>query len=110
MKNTTYINNKFINHNKAKISVDDRGFLFADSVYELICVLNKKIIDLDQHLNRLKISLKKVKIKYKLNKKKFEKIINKLVKLNKIFNGYVYIQITRGVAERKHEFPDKYHP
>ncbi len=110
MKNTTYINNKFINHNKAKISVDDRGFLFADSVYELICVLNKKIIDLDQHLNRLKISLKKVKIKYELNKKKFEKIINKLVKLNKIFNGYVYIQITRGVAERKHEFPDKYHP
>ena len=47
MKNTTYINNKFIDHHKAKISVDDRGFLFADSVYELISVLNKKIIDLD---------------------------------------------------------------
>ena len=44
MKNTTYINNKFIDHNKAKISVDDRGFLFADSVYELINVSNKKII------------------------------------------------------------------
>ena len=75
MKNITYINNKFIDHNKAKISVDDRGFLFADSVYELISVLNKKIIDLDQHLNRLKVSLRKVKIKYKLNKKKFEETI-----------------------------------
>ena len=110
MKNTTYINNKFIDHNKAKISVDDRGFLFADSVYELISVLNKKIIDLDQHLNRLKVSLRKVKIKYKLSKKKFEETINKLIKLNSIFNGYIYIQITRGVAERKHEFPEKYHP
>ena len=110
MKNTTYINNKFIDHNKAKISVDDRGFLFADSVYELINVSNKKIIDLDQHLNRLKVSLRKVKIKYKLNKKKYEEIINKLIKLNKIFNGYIYIQITRGVAERKHEFPNKYSP
>ena len=110
MKNITYINNKFIDHNKAKISVDDRGFLFADSVYELISVLNKKIIDLDQHLNRLKVSLRKVKIKYKLSKKKFEETINKLIKLNSIFNGYIYIQITRGVAERKHEFPEKYHP
>ena len=110
MKNITYINNKFIDHNKAKISVDDRGFLFADSVYELIGVLNKKIIDLDQHLNRLKVSLRKVKIKYKLSKKKFEETINKLIKLNSIFNGYIYIQITRGVAERKHEFPEKYHP
>ena len=76
MKNITYINNKFIDHNKAKISVDDRGFLFADSVYELISVLNKKIIDLDQHLNRLKVSLRKVKIKYKLTRRKEEFINN----------------------------------
>ena len=95
MKNTTYINNKFVDHNKAKISVDDRGFLFADSVYELISVLNKKIIDLDQHLNRLKVSLRKVKIKYKLNKKKFEETINKLIKINNIFNGYIYTNYKR---------------
>ena len=110
MKNITYINNKFIQHSKAKISVEDRGFLFADSIYELISVFNNEIVDKEQHLKRLKSSLKKIKIKYKFNKEKLGKIISKLIKLNKIINGYVYIQITRGIAERKHEFPKNYQP
>jgi len=110
MKNITYINNKFVKNSNAKISVEDRGFLFADSIYELISVFNKKIVDIDQHLNRLKSSLNKVKIKYNFNKKKIRKIINKLIKLNNVINGYIYIQITRGVAERKHEFPKQYKP
>ena len=110
MKNITYINNKFVKNSNAKISVEDRGFLFADSVYELIGVFNKKIVDIDQHLNRLKSSLNKVKLKYNFNKKKIRKIINKLIKLNNVINGYIYIQITRGVAERKHEFPKQYKP
>ena len=110
MKNITYINNKFVKNSNAKISVEDRGFLFADSIYELISVFNKKIIDIDQHLNRLKSSLNKVKLKYNFNKKKIRKIINKLIKLNNVINGYIYIQITRGVAERKHEFPKQYKP
>ena len=70
MKNITYINNKFIKHSSAKISIEDRGFLFADSIYELISVFKKEIIDTDQHLNRLNSSLKKIKIKYNFNKKK----------------------------------------
>ena len=78
MNNITYINNKFVKHSNAKISVEDRGFLFADSIYELIGVFNKEIIDTDQHLNRLDLSLKKVKIKYRFNKEKFKKIITKL--------------------------------
>ena len=110
MKNITYINNKFVKNSNAKISVEDRGLLFADSIYELISVFNKKIVDIDQHLNRLKSSLNKVKIKYNFNKKKIRKIINKLIKLNNVINGYIYIQITRGVAERKHEFPKQYKP
>ena len=73
MKNITYINSKFVKHSDAKISVEDRGFLFADSIYELISVFNKKIIDIEQHLNRLKLSLNKVKIKYNFNKKKNNK-------------------------------------
>ena len=64
MINITYLNNKFVKHSNAKISIEDRGFLFADSIYELISVFNKKIIDTDQHLNRLRSSLNKVKIKF----------------------------------------------
>ena len=110
MKNITFINNKYVDHKNAKISVEDRGMLFADSIYELISVFNKNIIDLEPHLDRLKSSLKKIKINYKFNKNNFKKIFNKLIKVNKIENGYIYIQITRGVAERKHEFPNKYTP
>ena len=110
MKNITYLNNKFVEHKVAKISVDDRGFLFSDSVYELISVFDGKIIDLKPHLSRLGSSLKKIKINYKVNQLKFKTIIKKLINNNKIINGYIYIQITRGVAERKHEFPKKYKP
>ena len=110
MKNITYLNNKFIDHHKAKISVEDRGFLFSDSVYELISIFNGKVVDFKEHLNRLKLSLKKIKIKYKVNQNNYRNIIKKLIKVNKIYNGYIYIQITRGVAERKHEFPKKYKP
>ena len=110
MKNITYLNNRFIDHSKAKISVEDRGFLFADSIYELISVHENEIIDFDQHLDRLVKSIKKIKIKYKTNKNNFKKVIKKLITVNKIVNGYIYIQITRGVAERKHEFPKTYKP
>ena len=110
MKNITYINKKYINHDNAKVSVEDRGFLFGDSIYELISVADKEIIDIDQHLSRLKISLKKIKLKYNFKKQNFLKIIKRLIKTNNIVNGYIYIQITRGVAERKHEFPKNYKP
>tara|TARA_Y100000590_G_C15551528_1_gene951088 strand:+ start:254 stop:1132 length:879 start_codon:yes stop_codon:yes gene_type:complete len=110
LKKITYINNKFIEHNKVNISIEDRGFLFADSIYELIGVFNKNLVDKNQHLLRLQKSLKKIKINLKINKQKFNKIFTKLIKLNNVINGYVYIQITRGVAERRHEFPKKYKP
>lgn len=110
MKKITYINNNYINHNKAVVSVEDRGLLFSDSIYELISVFNSKIIDLNLHLIRLFISLKKIKIKPNFSKKKIETILKKLIKYNSLKNGYIYIQVTRGTSERKHEFPSNYKP
>ena len=106
----TYVNNNYIDHNKAVISVEDRGLLFSDSIYELISVFNSKIIDFDLHIKRLFISLKKIRIKPNFSKKKIENIINKLMNQNSLKNGYIYIQVTRGTAERKHEFPINYKP
>ena len=110
MKKITYLNDKFVDHKKAAVGVEDRGLLFSDSVYELISVFNNKIVDLNPHIKRLFISLKKIKIKHNFSKKKIEKILNKLIKHNYLKNGYIYIQVTRGTAERKHEFPSKYKP
>jgi len=110
MPNFAYINNKFINFKNAKIHVEDRGLQFADSVYEVIAVLNGNLIDLDFHLKRLRYSLKELDIKYKINQKNLKKIFLKLIKKNKTFNGIIYLQITRGVQYREHKYEKKLIP
>ena len=104
MPNFAYINNKYVNFKKAKIHIEDRGLQFADSVYEVIAVFNHDLIDLDFHLKRLRYSLKELDIKYKINQKYLNKIFLTLLKKNKIVNGIIYLQITRGIQYREHKY------
>jgi len=110
MPNFAYINNKFVNFRNAKIHIEDRGLQFADSVYEVIAVLNGNLIDLDFHLKRLKYSLKELDIKYKFNQTDLKKIFLNLLKKNKTLNGIIYLQITRGVQYREHKYENKLIP
>ena len=104
MPNFAYINNKFVNFKSAKIHIEDRGLQFADSVYEVIAVLDKNLIDLDFHLNRLKYSLRELEIKFTINKKNLNNIFLNLIKKNKTRNGIIYLQITRGIQFREHKY------
>ena len=104
MPNFAYINNKFVNFKSAKIHIEDRGLQFADSVYEVIAVLDNNLIDLDFHLKRLKYSLRQLEIKFIINKKNLTKIFLNLVKKNKTRNGIIYLQITRGIQFREHKY------
>ena len=110
MPSYAYINNKFVSFKNAKIHIEDRGLQFADSVYEVIAVLNGNLIDLDFHLKRLRYSLKELKISYKFNKLDFKNIFHKLLDKNKISNGIIYLQITRGVQYREHKYKNKLNP
>ncbi len=110
MPNFAYINNKYVNFKKAKIHVEDRGLQFADSVYEVIAVLNNNLIDLEFHLKRLKYSLNELKIKFSFSKISFEKIFTDLLKKNKTSNGIIYLQITRGIQYRDHKYEKKLIP
>ena len=110
MPNFAYINNKFVNFKLAKIHIEDRGLQFADSVYEVIAILNGKLIDLDFHLKRLRYSLKELDIKYKVNKTNLKKIFLDLLNKNKTSNGIIYLQITRGVQYREHKYENKLIP
>ena len=110
MPSYAYINNKFVSFKNAKIHIEDRGLQFADSVYEVIAVLNGNLIDLDFHLKRLRYSLKELKISYKFNKLDFKNIFDKLLSKNKISNGIIYLQITRGVQYREHKYKNKLIP
>ncbi len=104
MPNLAFINNKFVNFKLAKIHIEDRGLQFADSVYEVIAVLDNNLIDLDFHLKRLKYSLSELEIKFTINKKKLYNIFLNLIKKNKTRNGIIYLQITRGIQFREHKY------
>ena len=110
MSKIAYLNSKYINFNKAKIHIEDRGLQFSDSVYEVVPFYNKKLIDFNFHTKRLKYSLKELQIKYIVKEDKLKKIFNKIIRLNKIRNGIVYLQITRGVQSRDHDYRNNLTP
>ena len=110
MSKIAYLNSKYINFNKAKIHIEDRGLQFSDSVYEVVPFYNKKLIDFSFHAKRLKYSLKELQIKYIVKEDKLKKIFNKIISLNKIRNGIVYLQITRGVQPRDHNYKNNLIP
>ena len=110
MKNLVYLNNKYVNFKDAKIHIEDRGFQFSDSVYEVIKVLNHKLLDIDFHIRRLKYSTKELNFNISINKKLLTKIFITLVKKNKLSNGIIYLQITRGLQPREHAYKKNLKP
>ncbi len=107
-ENIVYLNGSYIPKREACISADDRGFYFADGIYEVIKYYKGKSFCFNDHIIRLKRSLNEVKINID-NIEIIEEIANKLIIINKLENEYagIYIQITRGVHPRMHAFPEK---
>ena len=104
--NICYVNGKYLPKKKSKISIEDRGLNFSDSVYEVIAFKSKKILNYNKHLKRLERSLSSLKIKFPFsNVKTLELIITNLLNFNTLNNGFIYLQITRGTSERNHLFP-----
>ena len=104
---TVYLNGQFISHDRACISPDDRGFYFADGVYEVIKYYKNHGFYLDAHMSRLKSSLSEVKINFS-EIEKLPAVCASLIEANQFKKRYagVYIQITRGATKRVHRFPD----
>lgn len=105
----TYFNNRFLPKEEIRISPDDRGFLFGDGVYEVIRTYHGKLFKIDEHLRRLERSLREVRIAG-VDIETFKEIAEDLLKRNDLIanDATVYIQVTRGVAPRKHSFPDNH--
>ncbi len=104
MSNVAFINNKYVHFKDAKIHIEDRGFQFSDSVYEVIKVINNKLLDIDFHIRRLKYSIKELNFNYKVNQLSLTKIFTNLVIKNNLKNGIIYLQITRGIQPRSHAY------
>ena len=103
-----YFNGRFIPKEDVKISPDDRGFLFADGAYEVIRSYGGKLFKIEEHLERIERSLSELLISVP-SLIKLRDVAEQLIHRNNLENGdaTLYIQVTRGVAPRKHEFPDK---
>ena len=96
MTRTVFVNGEYLPETEAKISIFDRGFLMADAVYEVTSVLGGKLVDFEGHAVRLERSLKELDMKAPCTKEELLEIHRKLVEVNEIDEGLVYLQVSRG--------------
>jgi D-alanine transaminase len=105
MSRIAYVNGQYQPHNQANIHIEDRGYQFADGVYEVVTIVNGKMIDEEGHLERLWRSLAELQIDAPMKPGPLKMVMREVVRRNGIINGIIYLQVTRGVAPRDHPFP-----
>ncbi|MFN3548982.1 MAG: D-amino-acid transaminase [Mesorhizobium sp.] len=105
MPRIAYVNGRYVRHADASVHVEDRGYQFADGVYEVCEVARGFIVDMTRHLDRLGRSLRELSIDWPMHRRSLELVIREVVRRNAVRNGLVYLQVTRGVAPRDFLFP-----
>ncbi|MEX0738924.1 MAG: D-amino-acid transaminase [Pseudohongiella sp.] len=105
MSKTVFLNGEYLPAENAAVSVFDRGFLFGDGVYEVIPVVMGKLVDEDYSVERLRRSLSAVEIAWPCSEADYLAMLRELVKRDAVTEGSVYVQITRGIAERDFAYP-----
>ncbi|MGD2170588.1 MAG: D-amino acid aminotransferase [Gammaproteobacteria bacterium] len=110
MGRRVYLNGEFLPPEEAKISIFDRAVNFGDAIYEVAGVLDGKLVDFEHHMQRYRGSLEKLEIKSPLEEAQILEAFRRLVELNAVDEGLVYMQVTRGVAERDFDWPGDLEP
>ncbi|WP_337180972.1 D-amino-acid transaminase [Shinella sp.] len=105
MPRFAYVNGRYVRHADAAVHIEDRGFVFADAVYEVCQVRERCIVDLSRHLDRLDRSLGEIRIRPPMPRAALVGIMREVLRRNRVIDGMVYLQVTRGVARRDHVFP-----
>jgi len=105
MSRIAYVNGRYLRHGDASVHIEDRGYQFADGVYEVFEIWNGKIVDERQHLDRLERSLREMAIAMPVARNALKVIVREIIARNRVGDGLVYLQVTRGVAKRDHVFP-----
>lgn len=105
-----YVEGSFFGEHEARISVFDRGLLFGDSVYEVTAVIDGRLIDNDLHLARLERSLGELEIPMPLSKEAIVEVQTQLIARNKLREGVIYLQISRGIADRDFGYAEDIKP
>ena len=106
MSRISYVNGSYIPHYAASVHIEDRGYQFSDGVYEVIAIHKSQPIDLEGHFTRLERSLRELEISWPVTPNALIIIIRQIIRRNRVRDGIIYLQISRGVAPRDHAFPD----
>ncbi|MCZ6763569.1 MAG: D-amino-acid transaminase [Alphaproteobacteria bacterium] len=110
MSRIAYVDGQYLPQAQAMVSMDDRGYQFADGVYEVVTVQDRRLVDEERHLARLERSLGELKIPAPMHDKPLRLVMREVLRRNRIIDGLLYIQITRGIALRDHKFPERTKP
>lgn len=105
MSRIAYVNGRYVQHADAAVHIEDRGYQFADGVYEVCEVRHGMIVDLTRHLDRLGRSLSELAIAWPMDRRALTLVIREVLRRNGVKNGMFYLQVTRGVARRDHVYP-----
>jgi D-alanine transaminase len=105
MSRIVYVNGRYVPHRDAAVHVEDRGYQFADGVYEVCEVRGGRLIDERRHMARLERSLAELRIEQPMPLNSLGVVLRETVRRNRVREGIVYLQVTRGVAPRDHAFP-----
>ena len=105
MSRVAYVNGRYLPHQQASVHIEDRGFQFADGVYEVIAVRRGECFDLTPHLARLHRSLDALRIAPPMSDAALKSVMYETIRRNRVANGMIYIQVTRGAAPREFTFP-----
>ena len=105
MSRIAYVNGRYLPQRDASVNVEDRGYQFADGIYEVVHLYRGRFVDSERHLARLERSLNEVRIAMPMTRPALVHILNEVARRNRVQDGLLYMQVTRGVAPRDHAFP-----
>jgi len=105
MSRVAYVNGRYLPHRAASVHIDDRGYQFADGVYEVVAIVGGRFVDEAPHLDRLERSLKELRMTMPMTRRALESVIREVARRNRVRDGIVYLQMSRAVAPRDHPFP-----
>jgi len=111
MSRIAYVNGQYVPNAEASVNINDRGYVFADGIYEVIAVTKRQLVDPEWHMQRLWRSLAELQIPEPMSDPAMRAVMKQVIRRNRVRNGFIYMQITRGVAQvRDHAFSTEMRP
>jgi D-alanine transaminase len=107
MSKIAYVNGRYVPQPEASVNIEDRGYQFGDGIYEVVHLYDGRYVDEDLHLSRLERSLREIRLPMPMSRAALRLVLREVARRNRVTEGLLYMQVTRGVARRDHPFPAK---